>query len=239
MRFNYMLLKKKENFKEAFSKIFSEMFGTMAKLFIPIFLLLGMLWFMADVLKIADFVLRVIAVISFLVWIFYMNLFYVKEKRKIQVSSIIQTTENYIKKEKYKQANELLDNTFVEKLTRAYKEPLKKDKDKQAKMNLYLRFLELRANLNFVYFLNNYNDSIKEDLIKILDKIIEISNTQDLKQNKAYAYANRAMVNIYTYENKKDKQDKLNAKNDYKKAIEDIEDNNIKNELRKQLNKIA
>ena len=106
-------------------------------------------------------------------------------------------------------------------------------------MNLYLRFLELRANLNFVYFLNNYNDSIKEDLIKILDKIIEISNTQDLKQNKAYAYANRAMVNIYTYENKKDKQDKLNAKNDYKKAIEDIEDNNIKNELRKQLNKIA
>ncbi len=239
MRFNYMLLKKKENFKEAFSKIFSEMFVTMAKLFIPIFLLLAMLWFMADVLKIGDSVLRVIAVISFLVWIFYMNLFYVKEKRKIQVSSIIQTTENYIKKEKYKQANELLDNTFIEKLTRAYKEPLKKDKDKQAKMNLYLRFLELRANLNFVYFLNNYKDSIKEDLIKILDKIIEISKTQDLKQNKAYAYANRAMVNIYTYENKKDKQDKLNAKNDYKKAIEDIEDNNIKNELRKQLNKIA
>lgn len=239
MRFNYMLLKKKENFKEAFSKIFSEMFGTMAKLFIPIFLLVGMLWFMADVLKIADSVLRIVAIISFLVLILYMKFFYIKEKRKIQVSSIIQTTENYIKKEKYKQANELLDNTFIEKLTRAYKEPLKKDKDKQAKMNLYLRFLELRANLNFVYFLNNYNDSIKEDLIKILDKIIEISNTQDLKQNKAYAYANRAMVNIYTYENKKDKQDKLNAKNDYKKAIEDIEDSNIKNELRKQLNKIA
>lgn len=239
MRFNYMLLKKKENFKEAFSKIFSEMFGTMAKLCIPILLLVGMLWFMADVLKIADSVLKVIGIILFLVWILYVKVFHAKEKRKMRVSGIIQTTENYIKKEKYKQANELLDNTFIEKLTRAYKEPLKKDKDKQAKMNLYLRFLELRANLNFVYFLNNYNDSVKEDLIKILDKIIEISNTQDLKQNKAYAYANRAMVNIYTYENKKDKQDKLNAKNDYKKAIEDIEDNNIKNELRKQLNKIA
>ncbi|WXR63020.1 hypothetical protein WG909_07500 [Peptostreptococcaceae bacterium AGR-M142] len=144
----------------------------------------------------------------------------------------------YVKKNKHKKAINFLENNFLANWKRVFANAVK-EKDIRLKELYFLKYLEARNLIYFDIIQNEYDESLKNNIYNCFDKIIKMSIELNEKESLAYAYANRAKANITIYKLNNDAEYKLNAKDDYNKAIEYIEDNNIKNELKKQLNKIA
>lgn len=144
----------------------------------------------------------------------------------------------YVKKNKHQKAINFLENNFLANWKTVFANAVK-EKDIRLKELYFLKYLEARNLIYFNIIQNEYDESLKNNIYNCFDKIIKMSVELNEKESLAYAYANRAKANITIYKLNNDAEYKLNAKDDYNKAIEYIEDNNIKNELKKQLNKIG
>lgn len=147
-----------------------------------------------------------------------------KERKKSEVSKLLETIESYMDKGEYNEANNLLNNVFMTKLNEGFKEPLEKESDKVVKQTLYVRFLELKGNLIFNDFIKKYSDESREKLTQIFKQIIDIGTDLYLEDSVAYSYANKAMVNMFAYQNTNIDKYKLDAKIDYNKALEYIDE---------------
>lgn len=228
MKFEYLLIRKKIDEKESFNNFFRFLLINI----LPLPLIMCLLWFLNEILSVKCFNLRFFFVVLISIFSIYIKRIQKKHKREKKVTKIINLIESYIEKEKFDEAKDLLENVFLDILNKAFKEPLRQENDKRMKDSLYLRYVELRANILFNKFINNYNDIQRLSLIEIHDNIIKKSKELNQKENMAYAYANKAIVNIFAYENKKIDKYKTDAKYDYDKAIECTSENILKQELK-------
>lgn len=235
MNYDYMIEEEKLNAKEMFAPIFK----FLLKIFIGTIVICGLGYLLQNIVGIDGTIIKGIIIfivaIGFLVLIMEGN----KLKNRSLTVGLLFDAYNLIKKERYKRAENILDNSFMVSLNKAYKEPIKNESEKNLKKRLYIRYMELKTFILFNNFIEKGEEDIKQELIIALDNIIKKASEVNLNEKVACAYANKAIVNLFIYEVRGLNDYKIVAKEDYNKSIEYMTNKNIKQKLENRFKNIA